>query len=161
MAVKSSDDRLYNYKLKHDSVVIKKQADQRRDRLRAKQETAQTELVNIEERTKVILGTFAVPTWTYPAYLNFVREAWKKSKKFHDQTLAKETIGGIRGEIRDDHLLRSDVKARRGYAASDQIRETLSLRSGRLSAGCQRPVAERFLHSAERALSLSNGLRSE
>jgi hypothetical protein len=92
MAVKSSDDRIYNYKLKHDSEVIKKQADQRRDRMLAKQETSQAELVNIEERAKVILGTFGVPTWTYPAYLNFVREAWKKSKKFHDQTLAKETI---------------------------------------------------------------------
>ena len=92
MAVKSSDDRLYNYKLKHDSEVIKKQNDQRRERMLAKQEASQAELVNIEERAKVILGACGVPTWTYPAYLNFVREAWKKSKKFHDQTLAKEVI---------------------------------------------------------------------
>jgi hypothetical protein len=101
MAVKSSDDRLYNYKLKHDSEVIKKQADQRRDRMLVKQEASQVELVNIEERAKVILGACGVPTWTYPAYLiwpwalrapHFVREAWKKSKKFHDQTLAKEVI---------------------------------------------------------------------
>jgi hypothetical protein len=44
MAAKSSDDRLYNYKLKHDSEVIKKQADQRRDRMLAKQETSQAAL---------------------------------------------------------------------------------------------------------------------
>jgi len=92
MGVKSSDDRLYNYKLKHDSEVIKKQSDQRRDRMLAKQQTAQAELVDVEERAKVILGTFGVPAHTYPAYLNFVRESWKKSKRFHDQTLAKEVI---------------------------------------------------------------------
>lgn len=92
MPVKSSDDRLYNYALKHDTEVIKKQTDVRRNRMLAKQQEAQAELVNIEERAKVILGSFGVPTCTYPSYLNFVREAWKKSRKFHDQTLAKEVI---------------------------------------------------------------------
>ena len=92
MTVKSSDDRIYNYNLKHDSEVIKKQSDARRDRMLAKQQESQVELVAIEERAKVILGTFGVPTCTYPSYLNFDREAWKKAKKFHDQTLAKEVI---------------------------------------------------------------------
>jgi hypothetical protein len=48
MAVKSSDDRIYNNKLKHDSEVIKKQNDQRRDRMLAKQEASQVELANCE-----------------------------------------------------------------------------------------------------------------
>ncbi len=92
MGVKSSDDRTYNYGLKHDSEVIKKQSDQRRDRMLAKQQAAQAELVEIEERAKVILGKHGVPTYTYPAYLNFVRESWKKAKRFNDQTLAKEVM---------------------------------------------------------------------
>jgi hypothetical protein len=92
MGVKSSEDRIYSYELKHDSGITKKQADKRRERMLAKQEAAQAELVAIEERAKVILGKHGVPSWTYPSYLNFVREAWKKSKRFHDQTLAKEVI---------------------------------------------------------------------
>ena len=37
MAAKSSDVLIYNYKLKHDSEVIKKQNDQRRDRMPARE----------------------------------------------------------------------------------------------------------------------------
>jgi replicative DNA helicase len=92
MPVKSSDDRLYNYALKHDTEVIKKQSDARRARMLSKQQEAQVELVAIEEKAKVVLGTHGVPTCTYPSYLNFVREAWKKARKFTGQTLAKEVI---------------------------------------------------------------------
>ena len=56
MVVKSSDDCWHNYKLKHDSEVIKKQGDQRRDRMLARQKASPAEQVNIEERTKVIPG---------------------------------------------------------------------------------------------------------
>jgi hypothetical protein len=92
MSVRSSDDRLYNYALKHDTEVIKQQTDKRRDRMLAKQQFAQAELTAIEEKAKVVIGTHGVPTYTYPAYLNFVREAWKKSKKFSGETLNKEVM---------------------------------------------------------------------
>jgi hypothetical protein len=92
MSVKSSDDRLYNYALKHDTEVIKQQTDKRRDRMLAKQQFAQAELTAIEEKAKVVIGTHGVPTYTYPAYLNFVRESWKKSKKFSGETLNKEVM---------------------------------------------------------------------
>ena len=92
MSVKSSDDRLYNYALKHDSEVIKQQSDKRRERMLSKQQSAQVELAGLEEQAKVVIGRYGVPTILYPAYLNFCREAWKKSKRFHGQTAAKEVI---------------------------------------------------------------------
>ena len=92
MAVKSTDDRIYNYALKHDTEVIKKQTDKRRDRMLAKQQAAQAELFALEEKAKIVIGTYGVPTYTYPAYLNFCREAWKKSKRFSGETLNKEAM---------------------------------------------------------------------
>jgi len=92
MSVRSSDDRLYNYTLKHDTEVIKQQTDKRRDRMLSKQHAAQVELANMEEQAKVIIGRYGAPTILYPAYLNFCREAWKKSKRFHGQTAAKEVM---------------------------------------------------------------------
>jgi hypothetical protein len=92
MSVRSSDDRLYNYALKHDTEVIKQQTDKRHDRMLAKQQFAQAELTALEEKAKVVIGTHGVPTYTYPAYLNFVREAWKKSRKFSGETLNKEVM---------------------------------------------------------------------
>ncbi|MBM3330995.1 hypothetical protein FJY68_03980 [candidate division WOR-3 bacterium] len=92
MSVRSSDDRLYNYTLKHDTEVIKKQTDKRRDRMLSKQHTAQVELANLEEQAKVVIGTHGVPTYTYPAYLNFCREVWKKSKRFSGETLNREVM---------------------------------------------------------------------
>lgn len=92
MPVKSSDDRIYNYNLKHDTEVIKQQSDKRRDRMLKKQLDAQVELANLEDKAKVIIGGFGVPTITYPAYLNFCREGWKKCKRFQGQTLAKEIM---------------------------------------------------------------------
>ncbi len=92
MAVKSTDDRIYNYTLKHDTEVIKQQTDKRRARMLGKQEAAQAELFALEEKAKVVIGTHGVPTYTYPAYLNFCREAWKKSKHFSGETLNKEVM---------------------------------------------------------------------
>ncbi len=92
MPVKSSEERLYNYALKHDTEVIKKQSDVRRARMLSKQQEAQAELVAIEEKAKVVIGTFGVPTCTFPSYLNFVREAWKKSKHFSGETLNREVM---------------------------------------------------------------------
>ena len=45
--MKPLDDRLYKYKLKHDSEVIKKHNDQRRDRVLAKHEASQVELATV------------------------------------------------------------------------------------------------------------------
>jgi L-amino acid N-acyltransferase YncA len=92
MSVRSSDDRIYNYALKHDTEVIKQQTDKRRDRMLSKQHEAQVELANLEIKAKVVIGEFGVPTYTYPAYLNFVRESWKKRKRFQGQTLSKEVM---------------------------------------------------------------------
>jgi hypothetical protein len=92
MSVRSSDDRLYNYNLKHDTDVIKQQTDKRRPRMLAKQQAAQAELASLEEKAKTVIGTFGVPTYTFPAYLNFVREAWKKSKRFSGESLNKEVM---------------------------------------------------------------------
>jgi hypothetical protein len=92
MPVKSSDDRIYNYTLKHDTEVIKQQTDKRRARMLSKQLDAQVELTSLEEKAKVVIGTHGVPTFTYPAYLNFCREAWKKSKHFSGETLNKEVM---------------------------------------------------------------------
>jgi L-amino acid N-acyltransferase YncA len=92
VSVRSSDDRIYNYALKHDTEVIKQQTDKRRDRMLSKQHEAQVELANLETKAKVVIGEFGVPTYTYPAYLNFVRESWKKRKRFQGQTLSKEVM---------------------------------------------------------------------
>lgn len=92
MPVKSSPDRIYNYDLKYDTEVIKRQVDKRRERMLAKQTEAQVALAELEDRAKIVLGAQGAPTYAYPAYLNFCRELWKKSRKFHDQTLAKEAI---------------------------------------------------------------------
>ncbi len=92
MPVKPSPERIYNYDLKYDTEVIKKLTDKRRERMLAKQTEAQVALAELEDRAKVILGAHGAPTYAYPAYLNFCRELWKKSRKFHDQTLAKEAI---------------------------------------------------------------------
>jgi hypothetical protein len=92
MAVKSPNDRIYNCSPKHDTEVIKQQTDKRHDRMLAGQLAAHVELTELEERAKVILGKHGAPTHTYPAYVNLCREAWKKQKRFHDQTLAREVM---------------------------------------------------------------------
>jgi hypothetical protein len=55
-----------------------------------KQAAAQVELETLETRAKTFLGTLGVPSWTYPAYLNFCREVWKKTRSFNDETLLNE-----------------------------------------------------------------------
>ncbi|MEO0081459.1 MAG: hypothetical protein ABIL25_04090 [candidate division WOR-3 bacterium] len=92
MPVKPSPDRIYNYDLNYDTEVIKQRVDKRRERMLAKQTEAQAALAELEDRAKVVLGAQGAPTYAYPAYLNFCRELWKKSRKFHDQTLAKEAM---------------------------------------------------------------------
>jgi hypothetical protein len=92
MAVKSSVDRIYNYDLKLDTETIKKQSDKRRARMLEKQAAAQTELEVLETKAKTFLGILGAPTWTYPAYLNFCREVWKKAKSFNDETLFNEAV---------------------------------------------------------------------
>jgi hypothetical protein len=92
MPVKSSVDRIYNYELKLDTETIKKQADKRRNRMLEKQAAAQVELESLETRAKTVLGTMGIPTWAYPAYLNFCREVWKKTRSFNDETLMMEAM---------------------------------------------------------------------
>ena len=92
MPVKPSPDRIYNYDLKYNTETIKQQLDKRRERMLAKQTEAQVALADLEDRAKVVLGAQGAPTYAYPAYLNYCRELWKKARKFHDQTLAKEAI---------------------------------------------------------------------
>jgi len=92
MPVKPPNERVFNYDVKFDPEVIKQQTEKRRAVMLAKQEAAQAELTALEDRVKVVLGSYGVPTTTYPSYLNFCRELWKKARKFHDQTLAKEAL---------------------------------------------------------------------
>ena len=92
MAVKSGVDRAYNYNLKYDTEVIKKQADARRERMVAKQTEAQEELSVLENKAKEVLGEAGVPTHTYIGYLNFCREVWKKKKRFSGETLRREAM---------------------------------------------------------------------
>lgn len=92
MPVKSSVDRIYNYELKLDTETLKKQADKRRERMLEKQAAAQVELESLETRAKTVLGTMGIPTWAYPAYLNFCREVWKKTRSFNDETLMMEAM---------------------------------------------------------------------
>ena len=48
--MKPLDDRLYKYKLKHDSEVIKKRAGQRRDWMPAKQEASRAKPATVKSR---------------------------------------------------------------------------------------------------------------
>jgi hypothetical protein len=90
MAVKPDSDRLYNYNLKFDPEAVRRQTEQRLGRMRDKQAAMQAELVALEVQAKEVLGALGAPTYSYCAYLNFVRESWKKKGRFNGATLNNE-----------------------------------------------------------------------
>lgn len=92
MTVQPGIERVQNYELKFDPEVIKQQTEKRRQRMVDKLGQQAEALVELETKAKEVLGQLGVPTFAYPAYLNFVREGWKKKGRFLGETLRREAL---------------------------------------------------------------------
>lgn len=90
MAVRSTVRRIKKFDAKYNPEAIKQSIEKQRDGIIDQQIARQSELEEIENRTKLILGDKGVPTPLYPAYLNFARQIWKIKNKFSGETLKTE-----------------------------------------------------------------------
>ncbi len=110
MGVKPGLERVYNYELKSDPEHIKVLIEKRRERMLARQTEQQEALVTLETKAKEVLGETGVPTYSYVAYLNFCREAWRKKGRFSGESLARETRAimakWIARELKEEVLVR-------------------------------------------------------
>lgn len=77
MTVRSTVRRMKKFEAKYDPETIKQAIEKQWDSIIDQQIARQAELEEIENRTKLILGDFGIPTPLYPAFLNFAREIWK------------------------------------------------------------------------------------
>lgn len=110
MPVRSTVRRMKKFEAKYDPETIKQAIEKQRQSIIDQQIARQAELEEIENRTKLILGDFGIPTPLYPAYLNFAREIWKVRNKFSGESLKVEAdialYKWVRRQLREDVLVK-------------------------------------------------------
>jgi len=95
---------------KYNPETIKQSIEKQREDIIDQQIARQAELEEVENRTKVILGDFGVPTPLYPAYLNYARQIWRIRNKFSGESLKIEAdialYKWVRRQLREDVLIK-------------------------------------------------------
>ena len=108
MPVRSTVRRIQKFDAKYNPEAIKQSIEKQRNSIIDQQIARQAELEALENRTKLILGDFGVPTPLYPAYLNFARQIWKIKNKFSGESLKVEAdialYKWVKRQLREDVL---------------------------------------------------------